>query len=91
MPYVEERDLTASVRTGAPLSPIAAPVLTEWPHCPPRTPGLGGARIYASCERCQVIREGGRTRQKALPQQTGTRKSGGRALGKRRTMTGWAR
>ncbi len=34
MPYVEERDLTASVRTGAPLSPIAAPVLTEWPHAP---------------------------------------------------------
>lgn len=59
MPYVEDRDLTAPVRTGAPLSPIAAPVLTEWPHCPPRTPGLGGARIYASCERCQVFREGG--------------------------------
>lgn len=58
----------------------AAPVLTERTHAPHGTQGLGGARIYASFERCQVSRKGGgRTRRKALPQESGTPESGGRA------------
>lgn len=68
----------------------AAPVLTERTHAPHGTPGLGGARIYASFERCQVFTVGGAPAGKHCPRRAVPRNPAG-ALGKRRTMTGWAR
>jgi hypothetical protein len=86
MPYVEERDLTASVRTGAPLSPIAAPGLPEWPHAP------HGRQASVARESTPLVsdvkslgRGGAPARSRPVPENPAG------ALGKRRTMTGWAR